>query len=307
VDLSTRKLRYFVAVAEELNFSRAAERLYVAQQALSKQVRELEESLGTVLLTRSTRRVELTPAGASFLETARSVLDTLDSGVLAAQQQGREHNGTLRLGFLVGAALELTAPITAEFAARCPGVRIDLREYSFSDSSAGLADDSVDVALLRAPVSLQGLRFEQLFVEPLMLMVPRAHRLAAQTSLSVRQILDEPLAVGRSADPAWRAFWTLQAYRGSSAAAVAQEVTSQTELLEVVASGIACAVTIAGASRYTTHPDVCYVPIEDADGAMLGIGWRRESALVDQFVAAAQTVRERQVATVRQIERPYER
>jgi DNA-binding transcriptional LysR family regulator len=291
VDVSTRKLRYFVAVAEELHFSRAAARLYVAQQAMSKQIRELEESLGTSLLRRTTRSVELTPAGQVFLSAAREALAVLDAGVLASQQEGRRLGGTLRLGFMIGAALELTTPITSAFAARYPGVRVELREYGFSDPTAGLADGSADLALLRLPVQLKDLRFEQLFVEPLVLMLPAGHRLADRRAVGVQEILDEPLAIGRTADATWRAFWTLAEHR-DGAATVVRETSSQTEELEVVASGVACAITVAGAARYTAHPRVRYVPIEGAGGVALGVGWREPNELVDRFVEVARDVRD---------------
>jgi DNA-binding transcriptional LysR family regulator len=291
VDVSTRKLRYFVAVAEELHFSRAAARLYVAQQAMSKQIRELEESVGTTLLRRTTRSVSLTPAGELFLTAAREALAVLDAGVLASQQEGRRLGGTLRLGFMIGAALELTTPITSAFADRYPGVRVELREYGFSDPSSGLADGSADLALLRLPVQLKDLHFEKLFEEPLMLMLPAGHRLASRSSVSVSEILDEPLAIGRSADTMWRDFWTLADHR-SHAATVVRETSSQTEELEVVASGVACAITVAGAARYTAHPRVRYVPISDAGGAVLGIGWREPNELVDRFIDVAREVRD---------------
>ncbi len=291
MDASTRKLRYFVAVAEELHFSRAAARLYVAQQAMSKQIRELEESVGTSLLRRTTRSVELTPAGEVFLTAAREALAVLDAGVLASQQEGRRLGGTLRLGFMIGAALELTTPITSAFADRYPGVQVELREYGFSDPTAGLADGSADLALLRLPVQLKDLHFEKLFEEPLMLMLPAGHPLASRPSVSVHEVLDEPLAIGRSTDATWRAFWTLAAHR-SGAATVVRETSSQTEELEVVASGVACAITVAGAARYTAHPRVRYVPISDAGGVPLGVGWREPNDLVDRFVEVARDVRD---------------
>src|SRR4030088_1556010 len=110
VDVQTRRLRYFVALAQELHFSRAAARLHIAQQALSKQIRELEENVGAQLLQRSTRKVELTPAGAAFLKAAHAALAAFDDGVQDARRLARGDAGTLRLGYVVGGALELTRP-----------------------------------------------------------------------------------------------------------------------------------------------------------------------------------------------------
>ncbi|MFC0623598.1 LysR substrate-binding domain-containing protein [Kribbella deserti] len=305
MDVSTRKLRYFVAVAEELHFSRAAARLYVAQQALSKQVRELEQDLGVELLHRTTRTVELTPAGEVFLETARDLLTRLDAGVLAAQRTGRRAAGALRLGFMIGAALELTAPIISQYAERFPGVRLDLREYGFADPSAGLADDSSDVALIRAPIQAKGIDFEPLFVEPLVLMVPAGHRFATRARVGVPEILAEPLAIGRSNDQVWRSFWTLEDYRDGVPAKVVRETSSQTEELEIVASGLACSVTCASAARYTQHPRVRYLPIDGVPGSALTIGWRHRTPLVDDFLATARAVRAAEPELVAAIEQPF--
>src|SRR5258706_7187474 len=153
VDVQTRRLRYFVALAEELHFSRTAARLHIAQQALSKQIRELEEAVGVQLLQRSTRKVELTPAGAAFLRAAHATLGAFDDGVETARRLARGEDGTLRLGYVVGRALELTRPIVEEFARRHPRVELHLREYGHDDRSAGLAGGSADVAFLRPPIS----------------------------------------------------------------------------------------------------------------------------------------------------------
>src|SRR5258705_7219567 len=128
VDLQTRRLRYFVALAEELHFSRTAARLHIAQQALSKQIRELEETLGAQLLERSTRNVQLTPAGAAFLEAARATLAALDDGVEAARRLARGDAGTLRLGYVVGGAPQLPRPILDELPPRHPRVRANRRQ-----------------------------------------------------------------------------------------------------------------------------------------------------------------------------------
>lgn len=307
MDVSTRKLRYFVAVAEELHFSRAAAKLYVAQQALSKQIRELEDAVGAQLLRRTTRSVELTPAGEVLLAAAREALATLDAGVQAAARTGRGEVGTLRLGFGVGAALELTVPITSAFSARYPGIRLELREYGFGDPTAGLGDGTADVAFVRGPTAVTGLELVPLFTEPLVLVVARAHRLAGKASVSVRELLDEPIVVGRSSDEVWRSFWTLDAYRDGTAARVAMETSSHTEELEVVATGAAISVTTAAAARYTPHGGLAYVPVTDIAGSTLSVGYLRgrRGPLIERFVRVAREVRARESATVALIEHPF--
>jgi DNA-binding transcriptional LysR family regulator len=306
VDVQTRRLRYFVALAEELHFSRTAARLHIAQQALSKQIRELEEAVGAQLLRRSTRKVELTPAGTAFLEAARATLAAFDDGVETARRLARGEAGTLRLGYVVGGALELTRPILEEFARRHPRVELELREYGHDDRSAGLAGGSADVAFLRPPISAPGVALETLFVEPLLVALPSGHRLARRAGVSVRELVEEPIAVGESQDVAAERFWTLDAYRAPGVPRRILHAHSVTERLSLVSAGVACTITSAAVARYTPHPSVRYVPIEDGPGADVALAWRQDArgALVERFLDAARAVRERETELMRAIEHP---
>jgi DNA-binding transcriptional LysR family regulator len=306
VDLPTRRLRYFVAVAEELHFSRTAARLHVAQQALSKQIRELEDALGAQLLERSTRSVALTPAGSAFLEAARATLAALDGGVEAARRLARGEAGTLRLGYVVGGALELTRPIIEELARRHPGVELELREYGDEDRTAGLASGAADIAFVRPPILAPGIAMETLFVEPLLAALPRGHALAQRDAVSVRELVREPIAMRETDDVAARAFWTLDAYREPGRTGRIVAAHSVTEELSIVAAGLACAITSAASARYTPHPSVRYVPIDDGPGAEVSLAWREddENALVERFLEAARVVRDREIELVRSIEHP---
>jgi DNA-binding transcriptional LysR family regulator len=306
VDVQTRRLRYFIALAEELHFSRTAARLHIAQQALSKQIRELEETVGAQLLQRSTRKVELTPAGAAFLEAAHATLAAFDDGVEAARRLARGDAGTLRLGYVVGGALELTRPILEEFARCHPRVELELREYGHDDRSAGLAKGSADVAFVRPPISAAGVEQETLFVEPMLVALPLGHRLAGRAAVSVRDLVAEPIAVGESQDVVAERFWTLDAYRESGAPRRILHAHSVTEELSLVSAGVACAITSAAVARYTPHPSVSYVPIDDGPGAELALAWRTDARgpLVERFLEVARAVRERETELVRAIEHP---
>jgi DNA-binding transcriptional LysR family regulator len=306
VDVQTRRLRYFVVLAQELHFSRAAARLHVAQQALSKQIRELEEAVGAQLLHRTTRKVELTPAGAAFLETAVATLATFDAGVEAARRLARGETGRLRVGYVVGAALELTRPILEEFGQRHPLVELELREYGHEDRSAGLAVGSADVAFLRPPIATSGVVHETLFVEPLLVALPLGHRLARRTGVSVRELLGEAIAVGESHDLVAERFWTLDAYRESDGPRRILRAHSVTEELALVSAGIACTITSAALARYTPHPSVRYVPIVDGPGAEVALAWREDAqgVLVGRFLDAARAVRARETELMRAIEHP---
>lgn len=294
MDLSTRQLRSFVVLAEELHFTRAAARLFVAQQALSRQIRDLEQRLDVRLLDRTTRRVALTPAGAAFLDAARTALDALDAGVERAGRLARGETGTLKLGFQPGAALELTAPILDGFRASHPDVALELREFGFEEPSAGLVSGWADVALTRPPFSGDDLVLEPLVREPMLVAVARTHRLAARESVTVHDLLGEPIVVGRTADEAWQAHWTLDRYRAGGRAPISMQTSSHTEEIDVVAAGIGIMVTPAAASRFTPHPGIAYVPISDLPPSVLVLGWRagEDGPLVRSFLAVAREVRD---------------
>ncbi|MBB6036945.1 LysR family transcriptional regulator [Phytomonospora endophytica] len=305
MDVSSRRLRYFVTLAEELHFSRAAARLFLTQQALSKQIRELEDEVGVRLVERTTRTVALTEAGTVFVASARRALDVIEAGVEAARRAHDGDIGTLRLGFCIGAALELTTPILAEFGRRHPRVRVELREAGFDDPSAGLADDRADVALIRLPVGAPGIESEPLFTEPLVAAVPAGHPFAARESVTAAELAAEPLVVGRSPDPVWTGFWTLDAHRDPSLPHRVLHSSSQSEELEMVAAGLAVAVTVAGLRRYAAgRGGLHYVPVAGIPGSTLAVAWRRgrRTPAVAHFAEVAREVREAETAVVRVIE-----
>ncbi|MER5618986.1 LysR substrate-binding domain-containing protein [Streptomyces sp. NPDC002215] len=306
MDINTRQLRYFVAVAEELNFTRAAARLHLAQQSLSAQIRQLERAAGVTLFRRTTRSVELTPAGVRFLDDARATLAALDRSFREARQIEAAASGVLTIGTGEGGALTLTGAILADFRTRHPNVRIDLKVYSYADPTAGLADGSVDVAYLRLPIDGgDWLRSETLFVEPRVAMVPASHRLARRPLLTVADLLSEPITGHLCADPAWIDFWSLAEHRDGAPAEFVGAAASVLEEWQFVAAGLGCVVTVASA-RWMPAVGVTLVPIADAGGSELAVGWRadRETALVRAFAAAARAVRDAHPEAVDALVRP---
>ncbi|WP_182920398.1 LysR family transcriptional regulator [Nocardioides cavernaquae] len=305
-DLHTRKLRYFIAVAEELHFSRAAARLFVAQQALSRQIRELEDELGTPLFLRSSRRVELTAAGVVFLAGARAVVDALDEAVATTVRTGRSVTGTLRVGFCPGAALELTEPILSGFRDRYPDVTVELHEVPLSDPSAGVAGGASDVGIVRAPLTTDGIEVETLFTEPLVAAVSVRHRLADRATVNVAELLTDPITLTRTEDAAYRAFWSLEAFRDGAAPRIV-ETRSVTEEVQFVSAGGAIGVTAAAAIRYMPHPSIRFIPISDAPRSTCAVGWRADAAnpLIDRFREVARAVLEQAPQLVSAIEDPF--
>lgn len=304
--MHTRKLRSFVVAAEELHFSRAATRLVIAQQALSKQIRELEDVVGATLFQRTSRKVELTPAGEAFLSAARTLLAALDKGIESARLAAGGHSGVIRLGFGTGAALELTGPILDEFQARFPDVQVQMREARSEDPTSGLADGSADVAFVRLPATIPGIDVEPLFAEPLAVALPDRHPLAGRSTVSVDDLLDQPLAVRETNDPIWRAFWTLAAHRDVGAKPRLEVCGSVSDELSRVASGAACGIFSMAVPRFTSVPGVRFARIEGIPGSTVAVGWRRDNrtSLIDHFVRTVLDVRDREAVVVAQIERP---
>ncbi|QXQ15085.1 LysR family transcriptional regulator [Skermania piniformis] len=305
MDLHTRKLRAFVVLAEELNFGRAAARLFLAQQALSRLIREVEDEVGAALFTRTTRKVELTSAGRAFRDGAVAALAALDHAEAEALRRARAVSGTLHLGYTVGAALELTEPILSEFRSRYPDVELASREYSLADPDAGLISGSADVSIIRLPVSTPGLRTVSLFTEPLVALVSKGHRLAGRESVRAGELLDDSVTLSELEDPARREFWTLAAFRAPESPAVVVPVGSVTEEAHIVASGRAVAITAAAATRFMPFPGIEHVPISDAPRSVVALAWTgRATSLVTRFVEVALAVRDRETNLVNGIEHP---
>eukprot|EP01133_Synstelium_polycarpum_P021395 gene21396-25704_t len=197
--IETRLLRQFIAVAEELNFRRAAERLHMAQPPLSQAILRLEDMLGYPVFERSNRRVSLTPAGDAFLATARQVLASLEEGVAAARRVAQGIEGHLRLGFIHITPYAHVLNALRAFRAASPAVQFTLREASTQQQVEWLERGEIDIALLRAPGrSTPGLRFERLSGEDILVALPAGHRCAGQARVDLADLaLDDFVASPR--------------------------------------------------------------------------------------------------------------
>src|SRR5580692_8070132 len=155
--ITLRQLRAFLAVAEELSFTRAAERLLVSTPWLSETVKELEHQLKVTLFVRTTRSVELTEAGRVFSGLLAHVLDDLDDAVRVAQRMAARSGPALTLGYVIGAGLDLLPRLVRTYLDRRPDQRLHTVEYDFTDPTAGLRDHAVDAAIVRPPLGLAGI------------------------------------------------------------------------------------------------------------------------------------------------------
>lgn len=291
--LDLRLLSYFVAVAEELHFGRAAARLHIAQPSLSVQIRKLEHTLGTPLLVRSSRHVELTPAGEVLLDGSRKLLIDAEriAGITRRVGSGIPHR-RLVVGFQANAAAELTPQILNAFHDVHPDVEVEMRSHDFSDPYVGLADGSVDVAFVRPPVLVQEwLGLEMLFVESRTLVVSSSSPLAAATALSVEQVLDQPF-VARRAPESWRNFWLAVDARRGEPVRLGAEVATVDECFEAILSERGVAFSQASTQRYYGRPGLSFVPVTDIPPTVLAVAWRTDvdSVLARDFVDTAKSV-----------------
>ncbi|MGW4353905.1 LysR family transcriptional regulator [Nocardia sp. NPDC004582] len=306
MEVHTRQLQYFIAVAEELSFTRAAQRLHVSQQGLSTQIKQLEHEMDVKLFTRTTRQVQLTAAGAAFLRHVRDALANLSLGAEAARAVHRGEHDRLVLGCLEGAALTLTEPILAAFRERHPGVTVELSHFTYDTPSAGLANGLVDVAIVRRPFLDEGLRFEPLFSQPLMAMLPTQHRLADRAEVSAAELLDDPILASAPADPVWNAFWRLESHRDGHAAPSVLPVRTLLEELHQVATGAGIAMTVPCAG-WIRFPGVRVIPVRDAPRNEVAVCWRaaHQTPLVRSFVEVARRVRAANPGLIARLETPH--
>ena len=181
--MELRHLRYFVAVAEELHFGRAAARLNIAQPPLSRQIRDLEREIGVVLFERTTRGAELTVAGSAFLSEARLTLAQAERAQRTAQRAARGETGRLRVGFVEAATHSGVLPsVLSFFRMHLPSIGLSLFEMDAVQQSDALRDGRVDVGLLHSPPldADRWLRVEHVHTDPMILAVPDTHRLAGR-------------------------------------------------------------------------------------------------------------------------------
>jgi DNA-binding transcriptional LysR family regulator len=283
-----RHLRAFVTLADELHFGRAAERLHIAQPTLSQTLRQLELSAGVTLFERSTRHVVLTSAGRALLDEARAAVAAFDQVVLRASQVGRGHAGELVVGYEVSTGLDFLPQVLREFERVCPEVSVTLVEFDFAAPVAGLDTGETDVALLRPPIDCEGLELLTLRTEARVLCVPSTHWFADRASVSVAEILPEPI-IAAPTPGVWRDYWILADHRDGDEADVALEASTCDSELQAVAAGRGIIVTSATYERYYRRPGVVFVPIEDLAPCEIALAWPSASPhpALRPFVAAA--------------------
>ncbi|GAB7037686.1 MULTISPECIES: LysR family transcriptional regulator [Catenuloplanes] len=274
MDVETRLLRYFAAVAEEGNLTRAAQRLFISQPALTKQVRQLEDRLGVQLFVRSRAGMTLTPPGRVLAEHIPKLLSDWDTAVKDVECAARRSSQVLRVGFLASAANEATPRIIAAFTRTRPGWHIEMRQAAWSNPTAGLLTGEADVAFLRLPCPDQHrLRVWELFAEPRGVALPTGHRLAARKRIEFHELWDEPFVASRADPHGWRDYWLATAERGHRAVRVGAVADHPDEWLNAIANGDGIALAPASAARYYARPGVVFIPVAGITESRVAVAW----------------------------------
>lgn len=272
MDLDLRKLRYFVAVADHRHFGRAAEQLYIAQPVLSRQIRALEQELGCTLLVRTTRSVELTPAGRQLHEEAQGVVTAVDAALRRVHEADR---GIVRLVVAFSPGLHVSEAIRS-FTASHPGIQIALVQLRWWEQDAPLRDGRADVGYLRRPFDDAGLRTVSIGHEPKVACLPATHPLARRRALTTADLDGETILDAQT-----------------------RRTSSVEEKFELIAAGHGIALVPQSVARSYSRPDLVYLRVTDAipvETCLAVAADRREPRVLDFLTIATGTLRKEPVA-----------
>lgn len=282
--MELRHLRYFIAVAEELNFSRAAERLHIAQPPLSQQIQALEKELGVQLFDRNRRPLQLTLAGQTFLESARLAVTQLEQAVRSTQRVYRGELGCLTVGFTSSIANSVLSDILRAFRERNPDVKLVWRELATYPQIQGLRDRYIDVGffhLSNGCINDDDLSFMTILSEPLIVVLPETHPLAAKSQVPLQALAQEDFVL-----PTRQLVFGLSeqiyslCHQAGFVPKVTQEATFMLSILGLVAGGIGVALLPANAQNLQ-RKGVVYKPIKgQTPTVQMAVVWRRDDSSV---------------------------
>lgn len=291
--LELRHLRYFLAVAEELNFTRAAERLHLAQQALSSSIRNLESDLGVRLFSRSTRHVALTAAGEALLAGARHVLASAAEALDDVHRVGTGQAGRLIIGFSTAAgSVPRVREVIRRFSQASPDVDVRLVEFDFSDPTAGLVAGGSQVAFVFNPVPDAGLDSLTVFEDLRHVALPKEHPLALRDELRAADLAGLPWLRVPAPDSPWTQFWFRHPLGEPT---VGTEIRTADEWIPAIEAGRGVAFTMPRVMANFPNTEITTRPVVDIEPGSVLLAWRHEDSdpVVQAFVREARDTLEK--------------
>jgi DNA-binding transcriptional LysR family regulator len=286
------QIRAFLAVAEELHFGRAAERLHMAQPPMSRMIKNLEIELGAPLFERTTRAVRLSPAGQAFLLPARAVLESISAAKRAVASAGRGETGLVRIGFAGPSSHRLIAALCQLVRKLHPGIQLDLKGGTFNHAALrGVIEGDLDLAVARWRTQPDGIACRPVAKEHFVLAVPTGHPFAARKQVSVVDCRTEAF-IALPHDPGSRALDTLVELAGKAGymPAIAQTAPDIWTSLALVAAGAGIAFTYDSAVANVAQAGVTAIPINECrEPNFQYLAWRkmdRTPALLAVLAAA---------------------
>jgi DNA-binding transcriptional LysR family regulator len=295
VNVELRHLRYFVAVAEELHFTRAARRVHIAQQPLSAAIARLEQQLGVTLLERTTRRVELTPAGEALLEPARAALRAVDAALAAAQEAGRGHAGELGVGLSSGAWYGLE-PLFDAVRERHERLCLQVRQQSTRPLHDDLRAGRLDLVVGLCVQDPGALAVQRLKDEPVFVAVPAGHRLAGRAHVALGELGEETVALDDPAEgPDYNAA-VLAALARAGAAPRTRPFATHHDAWQNAILDDGCVGLTVRSAIHSSHRGLVLIAVEPRTTFALDLLWRAEDPppAVRTFAAIAAEVSRRE-------------
>lgn len=292
--MDVAQLRAFLAVAEELHFRKAAERLHMAQPPLTRTIKQLERELGTTLFDRNTRSVALTPAGQAMVEPAREVMEALRRATEAARSAERGEVGLVRVAFAGVSTHPLVATLARRVRSERPGIELELSSQNFALAAIQkLATRETDVALGRWDVVPEGIDSRVLTEDHLVLAVPATHRLAGVDAVQVAELLDErlvslPVDEGSVLTDRLRRLAQAQRFLPR----VVQVAPDTQTALALVSAEVGCLLTLASVAANQGDPHVTFVPIAASEAEGLPDVHLRAAWRADERSPAVRAVRD---------------
>ncbi len=288
--MELRHLRYFVAVAEELHFGRAAARLYIVQPSLSQQIQQLEEELGLPLLTRTKRSVELTDAGRVFLVEARKVLAQVQEAKRATQRAYRGEIGRLVVGYISSSTYDLLPMMLSAYRERFPEIDVALRELTTQEQVRALEEETIQVGLLRLPINDPTIDVKVVRREPIVCVLPEGHPLALHERIAMALLAHEPFVLqARQRGGGYYAQLTNLCLTAGFSPNVIQEVTEMHTIVSLVAAGMGVSLVPLSMKNIRSQ-GVVYRELEGAAVLTeMAVAWLRNShsTIVQNFLQVA--------------------